>query len=306
MIKNEFGMVFDIQRYSLHDGPGLRVLVFFKGCPLTCVWCSNPESQSFDMEIMYDFQLCRKDCAKCAEVCATKAIKINAFGKVTLENSTCNLCGTCIDVCPAHALKFVGRKIDAADILFEIERDLPFLRRSGGGVTLGGGEPTSQPAFAYRILKACHDSGIHTAIETCGYASWDILRMLSDVTDLFLYDIKQIDRDKHTRLTGKDNRLILDNLCRLSEIHSNVIVRYPLIPGHNDNEGEILSLVHFVKKLKNINRIELSPYHCLGQTKYEMLFRKYPLKDLKTSDPNNIDSVLKIIKANGLDCESLH
>lgn len=172
MATTQCGTIFDIQRYLLHDGPGLRVLVFLKGCPLTCLWCSNPESQSFDTEMMFDIQLCLKDCTECIDHCPTKALTKSPNQKVLLfEKRRCNLCGKCIEVCPVHAPRFAGRQMHKDEVLFQIERDLPFLRRSAGGITLGGGEPTSQLKFAFDILKACREQGIHTAIETCGYTS---------------------------------------------------------------------------------------------------------------------------------------
>jgi len=301
----ETGLVFDIQGYSLHDGPGIRVLIFLKGCPLRCIWCSNPESQSHEIEIMFDALRCQ-GCGQCVDVCATEAITRDASGQMGYAAERCNLCGSCVEICPHKARKLVGREMTVEEVMAEVEREMPFFRRSGGGVTLGGGEPLFQPEFAHAVLRACTEQNIHTAIETCGHTQWETLKDLAGVTDLFLYDLKHMDPSRHRLLTGADNELVLNNLRRLSALHSEIIVRYPLVPTCNDSETDIRALIRFVNELDNINKIELLPYHRLGESKYAMLTRRYPLEGLETSPRDRIDSVVDTIRSSGLECELTH
>jgi pyruvate formate lyase activating enzyme len=303
--KESHGLVFDIQRYSIKDGPGLRVLVFFKGCPLRCLWCSNPESQSSQTEILYDEDRCQ-GCGQCVLACQTKSLSQGLGGKVCHDNLNCRYCGGCIDACPSKARKWAGRPITVAGIMREVERDLPFFRRSGGGVTLGGGEPLSQPDFGEGILKACKEQNIHTSIETCGYAPWEVLKRLANYTDLFFYDLKQIDPGIHKQWTGVSNQVILRNLKQLATTHSQIVVRYPLIPKANDSDLDILALIKYIRKIKTIQRIEISPYHRYGELKYALLSREYPMKGVQTLPEKRIDEVVALIRSQDLDCESLH
>jgi len=303
--KDSHGLVFDIQRYSIKDGPGLRVLVFFKGCPLRCLWCSNPESQTSQMEILYDEDRCH-ECGHCVLACQTKALSQGSRGKVSHDYLNCRYCGSCIDACPSKARKWAGRWTTVAEIMREVERDLPFFRRSGGGVTLGGGEPMSQPDFGERILKACKEQNIHTSIETCGYAPWEVLKRLANYTDLFFYDLKQIDPDIHKQWTGVSNQVILRNLEELGAIHSQIVVRYPLIPKVNDSDLDILALIKFIRGVKTIQKVEISPYHRYGELKYSFLGRQYPLKGVQTLPEKRIDEVVALVRSQDLECESIH
>lgn len=299
------GLVFDIQRYCLQDGPGLRVLVFLKGCPLRCLWCSNPESQSTKVELMVDPTRCQ-NCGLCAEVCPVGAIWKETDHFLRYNREKCDLCGVCVERCPSAARRFVGRQMQLVEVIGEIERDIPFFRRSGGGMTLGGGEPTYQPEFSYNILKTCRDLNINTAVETCGHCPWDVLARLSPETNLFFYDVKQVDSNKHKKYTGVDNQLILDNLFRLTEIGAHVIIRYPLIPGYNDSSKDIDNLVRLVHKLEGIKRIELEPYHRYGETKYKTLGRKYALDGLDTLTQTQVQRIVDQIAFAGLDVAALH
>lgn len=300
------GVIFDVQRFSLHDGPGLRVLVFLKGCPLRCIWCSNPESQGSNIEVMFESEMCKKNCTVCVDRCPVGAISKRSSCDLIVDSERCNGCGLCAKICPRRALKIVGTRVTSNALLYVIQRESPFFRRSGGGVTLGGGEPTFQPDFGLQILKGCQEVGIQTAIETCGYAPWSTLQKFSENADLVLFDLKQMDNAKHKRLTGVENVLILENLVKLSESRSNIVVRYPLIPSYNDTDKDIESLVEFLKLLRNVCRVELSPYHSFGEVKYQMLFRKYLLKGLRPHDSQQIYSIKQKIEANGIECRSLH
>ena len=298
------GIVFDMQRYCLHDGPGLRVLIFFKSCPLTCLWCANPESQDSRIEIMVDLKRCQS-CGRCVEACPQEAISLEGGEYPRCDIEKCNLCGICIETCPNRARTFVGRKMMVRQVMKEVERDAPFFRRSGGGMTLGGGEPTVQGDFAYEILEASREQFIHTAVETCGYCEWKVLHRMAQVTDLFLFDIKQVDPLKHKEYTGVDNRLILDNLVRLAEIHNNIVIRYPLIPGYNDGRDEIKELIAVMKRIGNVRRVELAPYHRFGESKYAALGRDYVLKQVSPPSEDTIQSIIEQFQSSGLECSSL-
>jgi pyruvate formate lyase activating enzyme len=303
--EDSHGLVFDIQRYSIKDGPGLRVLVFFKGCPLRCLWCSNPESQINQMEILYDEDRCH-ECGYCVLACQTKALSQGSRGKVSHDYLNCRYCGSCVDACPSKARKWAGRWTTVGEIMREVERDLPFFRRSGGGVTLGGGEPMSQPDFGERILKACKEQNIHTSIETCGYAPWEVLKRLANYTDLFFYDLKKIDPDIHKQWTGVSNQVILRNLQELGTIHSQIVVRYPLIPKVNDSDLDILALIKFIQGVKTIQKVEISPYHRYGELKYSLLGRQYSMKGVQTLSENRVNEIVGLIRSHDLECESLY
>jgi pyruvate formate lyase activating enzyme len=298
------GLIFDLQRYSLHDGPGLRVLVFFKGCPLRCLWCSNPESQSATPEVMLDETRCRQ-CGDCASACRPGAIRRGPSGWITYDRGQCTFCGSCVEACPHKARKWVGRRVSVSGLLKEIARDMPFFRRSGGGVTLGGGEPLFQPDFAHALLKACREQNIHTSVETCGAVDWPHLERLAPWTDLFLYDLKQMDLRRHRWLTGRDNRQVLANLERLAGIHSQIIVRYPFIPGLNDSEEDMLALIRFLRQVGNVTKVEWSPYHRYGEFKYGLLGRKYALEGIKTPSAEGLAMANDLLRSHGFQSESL-
>ncbi|MDH4267107.1 MAG: glycyl-radical enzyme activating protein [Deltaproteobacteria bacterium] len=265
------GVVFDIQRYSIHDGPGIRTTVFFKGCPLRCDWCQNPESQSAKPEIFFDRSRCSR-CGECVAICPEKASSLSGES-LRLDRRICRGCGKCADLCPHEARKLVGRYMTVDEVMHPILKDIKFYENSGGGVTLSGGEPTAQIHFALALLRRCQELGLHTALETCGYASWTQLEKLLAYTDLFLYDIKHLQEAKHLEGTGKNNFRIIDNAIRIAKVRP-MIVRVPLIPHFNDSPEEIRAIARFGHKELGSIGVDLLPYNRLGEGKYERLDRR--------------------------------
>ena len=275
------GVVTNIQRYSIHDGPGIRTVVFFKGCPLSCLWCCNPETQSFNPEVEFIISLCQQ-CGKCVRLCPRQAINVDLFCEENqkIDRKLCTVCGDCVSVCPNDALKMTGEKWNVKDIVELISKDMAFYRRSGGGVTLSGGEPLSQPKFAYQILRECYKLNIHTAIETCGFAAQEHYKKILSFTNLFLFDIKHLDKNIHRKLTGVTNENILKNLFWLATQHANIILRLPLIPEMNMEDEEVIEIAKLALDLK-INEIHLMPFHQMGKDKYRYLGRNYLLSEKK-------------------------
>ena len=274
------GLVFDIQRFSVHDGPGIRTTVFLKGCPLRCDWCANPESQAGRIELLYWSGRC-DCCGICLEnVCPAHALSVSEdpAGKIRLDRTVCTLCGDCVPVCPQGALQLSGRRMSAREVVEEVLKDAVFYRRSGGGMTLGGGEPLFQCEFAVELLREAKSSGVNTAVDTCGYAPWSDFQAALPYTDLILFDLKHINSEMHRRLTGVDCDQILQNLVRVRREAVALIVRVPIIPGLNDSVGDIDAIGTFVAALEPRPPIELIPYHRLGVSKYKAIGRECGLE----------------------------
>ena len=276
------GIIFDIQRFSIHDGPGIRTTVFMKGCPLDCAWCHNPESKAGKPEIAYYPKKCIY-CGACAALCPGRrhavAPQAHSFGpqEHSFAREGCTRCGKCSKACPADALELIGREITAGEALCEVEKDIEFYRNSSGGMTLSGGEPFFQPEFAIALLAIAKRDGLHTCVETCGAAAFETLARAAEFTDMFLYDIKETDSLRHMAYTGVSNELIIKNLEKLdaSELlglrGAKIVLRCPIIPGINDNEAHFKSLCSLAGRLKNVDHIDIEPYHPLGISKAEAI-----------------------------------
>lgn len=289
------GLIFNIMRFSVHDGPGIRTTVFFKGCPLSCCWCHNPESQSFGASLMYFPERCRL-CGDCMAACPHGAIgRVN--GVVTVSDA-CRLCGTCAETCRAEARQLAGRRMTLSEVLAGIERDVVFFDESGGGVTFSGGEPLAQPQFLEALLSACRERGIHTTLETCGFAQRAVLLRLAEQVDLILYDLKLVDPAKHEMFTGAPSTPILRNLEALSEAGRPVVVRIPIVPGINDGDEDVRAFGDFLAPLR-IRRVDLLPYHRTGADKYRRLGMPYKLPDVPSPSSDRMRQVADSLEAAG-------
>ncbi len=287
------GMIMNIQKYSVHDGPGIRTTVFLKGCPLNCWWCHNPESQNIDFQIMYFKDRCT-GCGICEKRCPENAIEIKD-GKAIIDHEICTLCGKCEDFCPNEARKFVGKYMTTTELMKEIKKDEIFYEESGGGVTFSGGEPLVQIDFLQNMLKLCKEEEIHTTVDTSGYSKWENIEKIIDYTDLFLYDIKIMDDYRHNKYMGVSNKVILENLKRLSQAGSNIYVRIPIIKGVNDDIENIQSTIEFLKDI-NILQVNLLPYHKMGMEKYDRLSMDYRLTGDEKPSEEVMNSLLKKFK----------
>lgn len=271
----ELAMITDIQRYSVHDGPGIRTIVFFKGCPLRCKWCHNPETFSLMPEIIYEKSDCI-GCGRCIEVCTAHAVSLKDGALIT-DREKCTNCGECALVCPSKARRMVGDILTIEDVIGRVKRDRVFYKNSGGGVTLSGGEVTMQSIFAQKLLLKLKGMSIHTAIETCAYASPENFRRVAFAADLILFDFKHPDPEKHRQYTGVDNVLIHQNLLDAIAAGKKVIARYPLIPGVNDSMQDVEATGAFCKSA-GIEEIHLLPFHQNGETKWVGLDKDYSFK----------------------------
>lgn len=288
------GLIFDIQRYSVHDGPGIRTLIFFKGCPLRCKWCCNPESWHSYPQLMYDESSCVK-CGNCISACSRQAIQRQGATIVT-DRKSCQGCGDCEDECYYGARRIAGKYMSVTELVGVIEKDTIFYRNSGGGVTLSGGEVLMQADFAVRLLKKCKKNGFHTAIETCGQGSIKKMERLLPYLDLVLYDLKNLDDEGHRNQTGAGNKDILLNLRMLVSKKISIIPRIPLIPGLNDAVEELEAVCRFLKEV-GLEKIDILAYHRLGLKKYDELGMDYPIKQIKPFSAAALDEIVAFFKS---------
>ncbi len=295
-------LVTNIQGYSIHDGPGIRTVVFLKGCSLACRWCSNPECISLQPEVGFLKSLCTK-CGKCADVCPNGALSYSEGVYPRIDRVRCTGCGACAGICDYKALVPYGKEMDAGEVFDAVRRDDMFYQASGGGVTASGGECLLQPEFVGELFERCRAAGIHTCIETSGQASESSLRRVLPLTDYVLYDLKLMDPGRHRRYTGKPNDLILANARIVVASGVEMLFRMPLVPGINDDAENIQAAASFIKGLEKTNpRIELMPYHRLGKGKYDSLGRQYPLPGPDSPDTDRKETVRKQFEELGVRC----
>lgn len=292
------GWIFDIQRYSINDGPGIRTTVFFKSCPLGCLWCDNPESQSKMPELIYLSSLCT-NCHRCVAVCPSGATTVGPDGQMRIDRSLCQVCGKCAEVCPNEARVIIGKLMTVEEVFQVVSKDTLFYRNSGGGVTASGGEPLHQPEFLKALLTRCQEAGMHTTLDTCGLAEWSTVADILEHVDLVLFDLKHMDSEMHGRLTGVSNETILQNLERIAKLKV-VIVRIPLIPDYNDSETNIEASGQFLSSI-GISRVDVVPYHQLGMGKYERLGKKYALSDVAPMSDERTEICIRILERYGLE-----
>lgn len=301
------GVIFNVQRYSIHDGPGIRTTVFFKGCPLRCLWCHNPESQMAGPELMVWESRCIS-CGACVQVCPSGAAELSSAvagsysdrrGSPIVVKEMCSLCGDCVEVCPAKARELVGKEVTVDYVMKEVLKDRVFYEESGGGVTFSGGEPLMQPAFLRECLEGCKEEGLNTAVDTSGFAPWDSIKAVFPLTDLFLYDIKTVDDAKHRKYVGAPNALVLDNLNRLVSEGACVVARLPLVPGVNTDDSSLRDIGEFLQRT-GLRRIDVLPYHDTAKEKYSRLNRQYALDNVPPASGDDLARARGILGEFGL------
>lgn len=291
------GNIFDIKRFAVHDGDGIRTTVFFKGCPLRCRWCHNPEGLFAEPVLSYTAHNC-VNCGACAKVCKAHTIE---DGHHCFDRTKCSGCGNCTGVCVGGALKLYGSRVEVQDLLPTLLRDKGFYLETNGGVTLSGGECLCQPEFCEKLLRQLKEQDIHTAVDTSGFVSRKALDAVMPYTDIFLYDIKAVDEEIHIKCTGQSNRLILENLKYLNRCQKAIEVRIPLIPGMND--GEIDGIAELLSGLEQLTKVRVLPYHRYAEDKYTAMGIKYEMPDFPTPETEETEAALRCLRAHGLRAE---
>jgi pyruvate formate lyase activating enzyme len=295
-LMEDTGIVFNIQRYAIHDGPGIRTLIFFKGCPLRCLWCSNPESQEFERQVVFNSKKCCQ-CGRCIQVCPKGAItKSFTFGRI-IDYKLCDLCGECIEICEHNALQTVGSRYTADDLVNEVLKDSIFFWKSGGGVTLSGGEPLAhENVFLVKLLQRLKEENVHVVVETGGCVYPEIWDRVLPYIDLIFFDLKVADPAKHKNLTGMDNTRILHSLKLLKERKFPIWARIAVIPGYNDSDVEIAALAKIIQDKENIQKISLLPYHAFGSYKYASLGREYALNGVERPQEQRLLAIKELFE----------
>ena len=297
--------IFNIQRFSIHDGPGIRTVVFFKGCPLRCAWCANPESYQRRPEIIVNKQNCI-GCGACLSACAKEAVSLTD-NVVGIDRGRCDACGSCTKECYTRALKNMGNSMTAEEVFQEIQKDGLFYKNSGGGFTLSGGEPLLYGEFCVELINLCNKHDLHGAIETSGYGNPDVLLEFARKLDLIFFDLKHMDDEMHKKYTGVSNVSILNNLNLIQGCAKEIIIRTPLVPGCNDSVENINQTADFISTLRNITTWELLPYHRLGEHKFEQLGQRYTLDGTAPPDKKNLTEFVglaeKKLKKHGIACK---
>ena len=293
------GRIYSIQRFCIHDGPGIRTTVFFKGCPMSCLWCSNPESQCIEPEITYDKSLC-KLCGHCVNACPTSAISYDEPRvSIKIDKIKCDLCGICVKQCNYRALKFEGELLSVDDVVNVLERDKVFYDKSGGGITLSGGEVLLQPEFAQELIKECKQRNFNVAIETAGYTDEDTFRKTVKDVDLLLFDIKSVEDEKHRKFTGVSNLRIIENLFVARDMGKNVIIRVPVVPGFNDSILDMKAIANIAQRA-GINRVDLLLFHQFGAGKYNLLGKPYFMSDIDVLETHLVEELKNVFETQNI------
>lgn len=290
-----------IQRFCIHDGPGIRSTVFLKGCPLRCLWCSNPETQRYENEVIVRYWKCHAECVECVSGCPAQALTKDEDGKIAMDQEKCTRCLRCIDLCKWGVFETVGQDVRVEDVISEVTKDEIFYRSSGGGVTISGGEPLLQGDFLVRLVEALKEEGLHVALDTSGYGEWDILKRAFRWVDLVLYDIKVMDPERHREVTGVSNEKILANLrelVRQDQRRGSIVIRFPLIPGVNDDRENVGMLAKIASEYEL--EVEILPYHRYGVGKYKQLGRHYALTEVPRPGADVIEAVAQELRAKGI------
>lgn len=309
MNKNIIGRIYDTQRFSVHDGPGIRTTVFLSGCPLHCLWCHNPEAISTEYKLSFIKIKCVgiEKCGLCIPICPQGALHKGetiysyAFHSdisvIAIDREKCNFCGHCTDFCKAKALVMSGRDMTLGAIIDIVNKDKSYYDNSGGGLTISGGEPLLQIDFTVELLKAIKEQGINTCLDTSGFATWETLKKTLPYVDLYLYDIKHMDTQKHKKYTGVPNEIILQNINNLAAVEAKIQIRLPIIPGHNDDITNLQATGQFIKTIgASVTMLQILPYHRLGLTKYERLGQKNLLEDLVPQSSERIEEIKTILE----------
>ncbi|HML03424.1 MAG TPA: glycyl-radical enzyme activating protein [Candidatus Bathyarchaeia archaeon] len=292
------GVVFNVERYAIQDGPGIRTTVFFKGCPLRCWWCHNPEGQKKGFELVFRPSRCI-ECGKCLKSCTRQALAY-VSKQLVIDRKRCTVCGACVCKCPSEALSIAGKRTSVEEVMKIIEKDMPFYDESRGGVTFSGGEPLMQPDFLEALLEECVKKGINTALDTSGYASSHVVDRFCRKIDLFLFDVKIMGDLRHRKYTGVSNRRILENLQRMVKNGGRVEVSLPIIPGINDDEENIEKTGEFLASLRKIESVSLLPYHRMGVDKYKSLGKPYKLAETQILSAEKMKMIKGELEAFGL------
>lgn len=296
------GLITDFQRFSIHDGPGIRTIVFLKGCPLHCAWCQNPETITPRPEIMLIPHNCI-GCGRCMKECPHDCIRGSTGRVCAIDRGRCVLpaCGKCQQICYANAINISGRYLTVAEVMDLVMRDREFYERTGGGVTFSGGEPFAQPRFLRELARTAKEGKLHTAVETCGHLHWDIFSSILGYMDMVLYDLKHMDPERHLQGTGVDNRLILENLKRVDSSGMTIRARLPLVPGFNDSEDNIRATSAFIAGLSNLEALDILPYHRMGEPKWGQLDRSYKLHGVEPPARDRIFELADIARKYGIE-----
>jgi pyruvate formate lyase activating enzyme len=292
------GVIFDIKKYAIHDGPGIRTTVFLKGCPLSCWWCHNPEGQAAQPELTYQAGKCINNCNRCVETCPNGAISRTENG-IEIDRAACLLEGACADICPTGALNFSGKTMTTKDVMQEIIKDRMFYENSGGGVTFSGGEPLMQLDFLESLLEDCRKEELHRIVDTSGYIPFDSFERILDKVNLFFYDLKVMDDAQHKETTGVSNQLILENLKKLDKSGAVIQIRIPVIPGVNDTRKNTRKTVEFLTRLKHIKMVNLLPYHRAAAQKYRSLGKIFKYPEIKAPTGESVREIKTELESYG-------